>query len=175
MDTKKLDLIAVCIIILIFAFTYFAFISESRAKIALLEETENMLMENVTASGDMTLELDRIKEEIDSIHKNLERFDRQLPKEKRIYDFLVEIDKLARDNSVTLESITPGTLQKGTLYSRVPIHISGNAGFKDFYRFLFRLENIPRITKIEGLQVKGLPEGNRTDIEIDLAVFVGGK
>ena len=175
MNNRKLDLIASGIIILIFVFTYFAFISTSRAKVAVLKETKNMLLKDVTASGDMTLEMARIAEEIDSIHNNLEKFDRQLPKEKRIYDFLVEIDKLARDNSVTLESITPGTIEKGMLYSRVPINISGNSGFKDFYRFLFQLENIPRITKIEELRVKSLPEGNKCKIEMDLAVFVGGK
>ena len=122
----------------------------------------------------MTHELERIAEEIDYIQNNLEDFDRQLPEEKRIYDFLVEIDNLAKNNNVQLEGITPGKLIKGTLYSQVPVAISANSGFRDFYRFLFQLENMPRITMTEGLIVTSLPKGNRCSIEMDLAVFVGG-
>lgn len=175
METRRIDMIAAGIILLIFVVTYFAFIKESRAKVASLRETETMLQEHLDSSGDMSSALNGIKEEIEAIHRNLEKFDKRLPKEKRIYDFLVEIDKLGRDNRVELQSISPGKLETGSLYSKVPIRISGNAGFRDFYTFLYRLEKMPRITKIEGLKVNNLPEGGRTNIEMNLAVFVSGK
>ena len=175
MDNRRIDMIAAGIILMIFAVTYFAFIKESRAKVAALRETETMLQEHLNSSGDMSSAMDSIKQEIEAIHRNLEKFDQRLPKEKRIYEFLVEIDKLASNNRVELASISPGKLEKGTLYSQVPIRISGNAGFRDFYRFLYQLENIPRITKIEGLKVDNIPEGSGTHIEMNLAVFVSGK
>jgi Tfp pilus assembly protein PilO len=174
MDNKKIDLLAAGIIIVLFVFAYFAFFKGGWANAADLKEKEKMLLESLDSAADTNLELDRIAEEIDFIQKNLENFDRQLPEEKRIYDFLVEIDKLAKDNSVNLKAIRPGRLEEGTLYSRVPINISGNSRFKDFYKFLFQLENIPRITMTEQLRVKSLPEGNRCDIEMDVSVFVGG-
>ena len=175
MDTRKIDMLAAGILIFLFLSGYFAFLKEGWAKLVVLKEQEAVLSENVSSSGDMALELERIAEEIDYIQKNLEDFDRQLPEEKRIYDFLVEIDNVAQKNRVKLESITPGKLEKGALYSRVPVVISANSGFSDFYTFLFQLENIPRITMTEGLRITTLPKGSRCNIEMDLAVFVGGK
>ncbi len=174
LDIKKIDLIAAGIIILLILLAYFVFLKEGWAKVAVLKKNEIMLKEKVNSAGGISLELDRIKEEIDHIKRKLEKFERQLPEEKKIYDFLVNIDKLAKENNVTLKAVRPGKLEKGTLYSRVPISISGNAGFKDFYKFLFQLENIPRINMMESLRITGLPEGNRCDIEMDLAVFVSG-
>jgi len=175
MDERNINYLSAGIIVFLLIISYFAFLKDGWAKLAVLKEQEAVLSENVTSSADMALELERIAEEIDDIQKNLEDFDRQLPEEKRIYDFLVEIDNLAQRNSVQLEGITPGKLEKGTLYSWVPIAISANSEFSDFYTFLFQLENIPRITMTEGLKVSSLPKENRCKIEMDLAVFVGAK
>jgi Tfp pilus assembly protein PilO len=175
MDAKKIDSLSAGILIILLVFGYFAFLKEGWAKLGVLKEQEAVLSENVSSTGEMARELERIAEEIEYIHKNLEDFDRRLPEEKRIYDFLVEIDDLAQRNNLQLESITPAKLEKGTLYSRVPIVISANSGFRDFYRFLYQLENIPRITMTEGLKITSLPKGNRCKIKMDLVVFVGGK
>jgi Tfp pilus assembly protein PilO len=166
MDSRKIDLLSAGIIIILIVFGYFAFLKDGWAKLVVLKEQE---------AGDMAPELKRIAEEISLIQNNLEEFDRQLPDEKRIYDLLVEIDNLAQRNSVQLEGITPGKLEKGTLYSRVPLAISANSKFRDFYTFLFQLENIPRITMTEGLRVTSLLKENRCKIEMDLTVFVGAK
>ncbi len=175
MDTRKIDSIAAGIILFIFVFVYFAFIKESRTKVAVLKEEEAVLLENLNSAGDMNFQLDRIIDEIDYIQKNLEAFDRQLPEEKRMYDFLTEIDKLAKKNNIQLKDIRPGKLEKEALYSKIPVNISGTSGFKDFYRFLFQLENIPRITKMERLLINNVHEGYKCNIEMDLAIFVGRK
>jgi Tfp pilus assembly protein PilO len=174
MDKRKIDLLAAGIIIVLLITGYFAFLKDGWAKLVVLKDQKTVLSEKVRSTGDMALALERINREIDYIQKNLEDFDRQLPDEKRIYEFLVEIDGLAKQNHVKLEDITAGKLEKGTLYSWVPVTISANAGFRDFYRFLFQLEHIPRITMSKGLSVKSLTEGKGCNIEMDLAVFVGG-
>lgn len=174
MDTRRIDLIAAGIIIFILVFVYFGFIKDSRARAAELKEKEAMLFVNLNAAGDMNLELERIAGEIDYIQKNLEAFERQLPEEKRMYDFLKEIDSMANENKLELKAISPGKLERKKLYSRVPVTISAISGFKTFYRFLFQLENIPRITRMESLQVKKLPGGNSCKIEMNLALFTGG-
>jgi Tfp pilus assembly protein PilO len=175
MNERNINFLSAGIIIFLLIFGYFAFLKDGWAKLVVLKEQEAVLSENVSSTSDMALELDSIAEEIDYIQKNLEDFDRQLPEEKRIYDFLVEIDNLAQKNRVQLEGITPGKLEKGTLYSRVPIAIAANSEFRDFYTFLFQLENIPRITMTDSLRVTNLSKGNRCNIEMNLIVFVGGK
>ena len=174
MDIRKIDLAAVIIIVILFVIAYFAIFKEGREKVAALKEDEVRLAAVLSSADDMNLELDRIADEIDYIQQNLEQFDRQLPEEKRVHDFLVEIDGLAKKNLVNLESITPGKLEKKTLYSRLPIKIAGSSDFMNFYRFLFQLENIPRITKTDSLKITRRRNENMCDIEINLAVFVGG-
>ncbi len=173
MDIRRIDLLAAGIIIMILVLAFFALFKEDRAKAAVLEENKNVLLERLRSADDVTPQLDKIKIEINEIQKNLDEFDRQLPEEKRIHNFLIEIDRLAKNNRVALEEIRPGRIEKGTLYSRLPIKILGNSGFKDFYRFLFQLENIPRITMMENLRISKLPEEERCYIDMELSVFVG--
>ena len=173
LDTKKIDFISIGIIVLLIVFWYLFFLKDGWAKLTVLKEQEAVLSENVSAQNEMTIEMERIGVEINDIQKNLELFDRQLPKEKRIYDFLVEIDNLAQQNKVQLEGITPGNMQKGALYWKLPISIKAISGFRDFYTFLYQLENIPRITMTEGLSVTRLSKENSCTIELNLAVFVG--
>lgn len=158
---------------MIFVLAFFALFKESRAKASVLEANKSQLLERLRSVDDMTPQLDKIKKEINEIQKNLDDFDRQLPKEKRIHNVLIEIDRLAENNGVALETISPGKLEKGRLYSRLPIKILGNSGFKDFYGFLFELENIPRITMMENLRISKFPETERCYIDMELSVFVG--
>ena len=173
MDTKKIDFISIGIIVLLIVFGYLLLLKDGWTRLTVLKEQETVLSENVSTQNEMTIKMERIGDEIDDIQNNLEHFDRQLPKEKRIYDFLVEIDNLAQKNNVQLEGITPGTMQKGALYWKLPISISAISNFKDFYTFLFQLENIPRITMTEGLNIKHLSKDKQCKIDINLAVFVG--
>ncbi len=174
MDIRKIDIAGVVIIVILFVLAYFAIFKEGREKIAVLKQDEIRLAEALRSAGDMNPELDKISGEIDSIQKNLEKFDKQLPEEKRVHDFLVEIDAIAKKNSVSLKSISPGKLEKKDLYSKLPIRIAGTAEFKNFYKFLFQLENIPRITMTDSLRITKILEGSLCDLEINLSVFVGG-
>ncbi|UCH81613.1 MAG: type 4a pilus biogenesis protein PilO [Nitrospiraceae bacterium] len=173
LETKKIDFISIGIIVLLIVFGYLFFIKDGWATLSVLKEQEAVLSENVSAQNEMAIEMERIGDEINDIQKNLELFDRQLPKEKRIHDFLVEIDNLAQKNKVQLEGITPGNMQKGALYRKLPISIKAVSGFRDFYTFLFQLENIPRITMTEGLSVTRFSKDKSCTIELNLAVFVG--
>jgi len=174
MDIRKIDFLAAGIIVMIFALAFFTLFREGRAKAAALKEERNTLVENLSSTGDMNPEFDRITKEINDIQKNLSNFDGQLTGRERIYGFLEDIDSLARQNRLDLKDIKPGMIEKGDLYSRIPLNISGNSGFKDFYKFLFQLENILRIVRIEGLRVRRAPEGNTCDIEMALTVFISG-
>jgi len=174
-DIKKIDILAAGIIITIFTLAFFAFFRESRAKEASLNENKNMLSEQLRSTGDIDLKLEKITEEINDIQKDLDNFDRLLPGREQIYSFLDDIDSLARQNNVRLRDIRPGTIEKGDLYAQIPVNISGNAGFKEFYGFLYQLENIPRITRLDRLKVGKSPEEKTCDIEMTLTVFIGGK
>ncbi|MBI5740454.1 MAG: type 4a pilus biogenesis protein PilO [Nitrospirae bacterium] len=175
MDIRKIDLLAAGIIVMIFALAFFVFFREGRAKTAALKEERNMLLENLSSAGDMKPEFDGITREINDIQKDLNNFEAQLTGRERIYGFLEDIDGLAGQNRLDLRDIRPGMIEKGELYSRIPINISGNSGFRDFYKFLFQLENIPRIVRIDSLRARRAPEGDTCDIDMALTVFISGE
>lgn len=175
MTKRKIDITAISMIILIMLFAYLAVIKGNKAKADILAEENSVLLSKFRSAAEIELQIGRVVGEIDSIQKNLEAFSSQLPEEKRIYDFLKDIDNLAKKNNIHLKSIRPGVLENKAIYSKVSVTISGTSEFKDFYRFLFQLENIPRITKVEHLHINKPQGGEGCDIEMDLAVFVGGK
>ncbi len=181
MNTKQIDIAAVTVLVLLLTLSYFTLFRAERARVADLKEKEKVLSEKLVKAGDMHVELNRMQEEIDAIQRRLEEFDRRLPEEKRIYDFLRTIDRLARKQGIRMETIAPGALERESLYVRIPIKITASARFPDFYRFLYELEQIPRITRTDGLRIDRSPAAGSEDhtenlckIALDLAVFVGG-
>ncbi len=182
MDRKKVDFVAAGVIVLLLVTAYFTLFRAERVRVAHLREKKDSLSEKLQQAGEMNLALDRIGGEIAEIRRNLADFDRRLPEEKRIYDFLRSIDQLASQSDVTMESLTPGPLEKESLYSRMMVKIAARGRFPDFYRFLSRLEGLPRITRLVGLRIKrvdsqgaGAGEIERLcNFEMDLAVFVSG-
>jgi len=182
MDRRKVDFVAIGVMVLLLVTAYFTLFRAERDRVAQLREKKKFLSEKLQQAGEMDLAMDRIHDEIVEIRRNLADFDRRLPEEKRIYDFLRSIDGLAAKSHVTMESLVPGPLEKRSLYSRMEVKIAARGRFPDFYRFLSRLEGLPRITHLTGLRIKGVdPRGARDGaterlcaVEMDLAVFVSG-
>jgi Tfp pilus assembly protein PilO len=181
MNTKQIDISAIAILVLLLTLSYFTLFRTERARVTDLKEKEKVLSETLAKAGDMHVELNRMQEEINTIQMRLEEFDRRLPEDKRIYDFLRTIDRLAENHGIRMDSIEPGAIERESLYIRIPIKITASARFPDFYRFLYQLEQIPRITRTDGLRISRSPERgpeasgeNLCKIEIELAVFVGG-
>ncbi len=181
MDKTRIDLTAIGILAIIICAAYFTFFRAERSRVAVLRQEEAALTETLAARGGTELALDKIAEEIRTIQSNLEQFEQQLPGESRIHDFLRTLDTLAREARVELTAITPQGAVREARYSRIPVMISGRARFTDFYRFLYQLERIPRITKVQSLNVSRSREGRTgaggdpfCDIRVNLSVFVSG-
>ncbi len=174
MDIRKIDLVSLGIIIFLMVTAYLTLFKTDRTKIATLKEQEKRLTEKLDLAGDMSVAMDKISLEIEKIQRNLEAFNQQLPSQKRIHDFIRSIDKLADQNGVQLEAIDPGEMQRASLYTRIPIKIAARSGFQSFYEFLYQLEKIPRITRMERLRIDRPADQDRCHIELALAVFIGG-
>ena len=147
--TKKIDMAAAGLIVVIVLLSYFLFFRTERLRIHALEQEKTALSEKLNASGGATLALDRMTEEIQTIQANLDHFENQLPDEGRIHDFLRILDRLARNHGVHLQSVTPGTRVDENRHARILVSIAARSGFGNFYRFLYALEGIERITKFD--------------------------
>jgi type IV pilus assembly protein PilO len=170
---KQIDVVALAVILLIIMAAYFLIFREERLKVTELREQEVLLTEQLTTAGETRGKLDQISDEIERIEDSLHEFDSNLPSDKRIHDFLRTVDNLAKANNVHIASIKPGALQMESLYLKIPVSISAEARFLDFYNFLHDLENVPRINKVEELTIERLPGGDACSIEMQLAVFMG--
>jgi len=179
--TKKIDIAAAGLIVVIILLSYFVFFRTERLRIHALEQEKTALSQKLDAGGGATLALDRMTEEIQTIQANLDHFENQLPEEGRIHDFIRTLDRLARKHGVQLQAVTPGAKVNENRYARIPVSIAARSSFPDFYRFLYQLEGIERITKVERLKVNRPSERDTAtetsslcDIQIDLAVYVSG-
>ncbi len=180
MDAKKVDYIGTVMVSLLILIAYFSLFKVERTKIRELKRKEKVLTEKLDRSFDTNQELSRISSEIDHIREDLESFDRRLPGTLKIYDVIRTIDGLARKSGLQVRSIRPGSREEGRLYSRVPITISLEGAFPRLYRFLYQLEKIPRITRVEEVSVhrSGPDSSDRADrvfchAEMVLSLFVG--
>ncbi|MDX1764151.1 MAG: type 4a pilus biogenesis protein PilO [bacterium] len=179
--TKRIDMVATGLIVTIVLLSYFFFFRTERLRIHALEEEKAALSQTLEAGGGATLALDKMSEEIQRIQTNLDHFENQLPEEGRIHDFLRTLDRLAQNHGVQLQAVTPAAKVEANRYAKIPVTITARSSFPAFYRFLYQLEGIERITKVERLQVNRSSKGrveleapNLCDIQMDLAVYVAG-
>ena len=170
MKITKVDVIAAAAIGVGLA-AAFLFFNKEVKEYAFLKKQENRIAEELTVHKDTRRGLKGLEGEIELIRTRLDEFDQRLPRRKEIDSFLRQICSVAEEAGLGIAMIKPRTLEEEDLYSRVPVQIEAEGTFTDFYRFIYKLDQIPRLSTVESLAIDGSSDGS-CKIRLDLSIFV---
>jgi Tfp pilus assembly protein PilO len=115
-----------------------------------------------------------INEEMGLYRQRLEEFEKQLPSSARMDEFLKGFSGVAAGCRVQIDDIHPKSLSAGPMYYRKPILVSARARFLDYFRFLMRLQEYARITRIKRLDVTAEPHHDLCTFEMTLLIYASG-
>jgi len=170
MKITKVDIVAVATIVVSFVVS-FLFINRQLKDYSYFKEQEHKIAEELTMHKDTRRGIEGIEREIESIRSRLNEFDQRLPKRKEIDTFLRQIWQVAGETGIGINVIQPRGMGEEELYSTLPVHIEAEGRFPDFYRFIYKLDRIPRLSTINSMSIDGDSKG-LCRIKLDLSIFI---
>jgi type IV pilus assembly protein PilO len=101
-----------------------------------------------------TAGIEDLNRKIDELSKAIEFFESKLPQEKEIDTILKEVWQIAEANSLQTRTVKTLRSERGPNYSEQPIQMSLQGDFNGYYSFLLALEKLPRITRINEMNLQ---------------------
>jgi len=110
-------------------------------------------------------------ENVEDMKRRFKDFDRRLPRQQELAGFLKELSSVATPEQLDSQVIQPDEPRRGELYSCLPITLGFQSDFASVVRFLDKLENMTRLTRIDSLQMAPVEEGKDT-IDVNMQVNI---
>ncbi len=96
----------------------------------------------------------KFEEELKLDEERLEKVNEKLPREKELPELLGELAELATPfPTKDYVSVVPGDLQDTGPYYKLPLNINMQCTYSNLQDYLRRLESLPRLVKIESVEV----------------------
>jgi Tfp pilus assembly protein PilO len=140
-------------------------LDQLRARIASDQRELNANQSRVTTLPAVALEVDRLR-------VSLENFDRRLPRQPELADFLKNINQLSRQTALQKLSVRQEAPLRLDLFSEQPIVMRFEGDFQEVWSFLRQIETLPRLTRVRSVQLKGLDSKLGTvDVQLALNIY----
>jgi len=146
-------------------------IAQSRREITAMEATLTRLDRLAGAVGD-------VRTAIDEAEGRLADFRRNIPDAEEVDDLLAEMHRIGDRNSLRFASIRAANQAEVQGHLEIPLNMEVRGDFPGIYRFLVDLERLPRIVRVQSLEMERHMTKGRNDDEdrsqgdLDVAVTV---
>jgi Tfp pilus assembly protein PilO len=108
---------------------------------------------------------------VDKLRVRLERFDKKLPKQQELGQFIKDITTLSRHSSLRKIDVRPGPAHRTELYSELPISFSFEGDFMDVFSFIRQTEDMQRLTRVRSVEIKN--HNNKPgEVEVQLSMTI---
>lgn len=122
-------------------------IEQSRQEIAKMETT-------LVRLDQLTREVGDVREAISEAEVRLAEFRQNIPDADEVDDMLAEIHRIGERNSLSIASIRALKQTEDQGYAEIPLSMQIEGQFKGLYRFLIDLERLPRIIRVQNLELE---------------------
>lgn len=126
-----------------------------------LSAKEQVALNELNTAKATYSQLEELKRTSRKTENELLRVDRKAPEETELPALLIQIEDISGKAGITFMSIKPSEPIQQTDYAEVPLEIQINGYFFSLLDFIYRLEKLPRIINVTGIEIKegkvGLP------------------
>ena len=98
------------------------------------------------------------RRELATLDGALAAFDAAIPPDQQIGAFLEKLDQIARESGLSDKSVKPADPVIGAQVACLPIDVNVTGRFAAMYEFLQRVESLPRVARIQRLELSGADE-----------------
>ncbi|NLF29943.1 MAG: type 4a pilus biogenesis protein PilO [Planctomycetes bacterium] len=122
--------------------------------------------------ADKARTIPQLQAEVERLKGEFHNFDRRLPGQQELGEFLREISSTGEAGHLTNQVIKPGNPSSGSLYNRLPILIDFRCSFDELVQFLGRLNDMTRLTQVEQIQMTPVAEGEQMlDVHMQVNIY----
>ena len=151
----------------------FAFFLPQTAEIAEAKSELHRVRSGLMRSAEFSRQLSELHERQDKYTAALARLDEKVPAEETLDRFLTSVSRLLAEEKLRAGTLEPQAPVVGQRLREIPLKLACAGPFERLYRFLVRLERLPRIKRINEVTVSS-PQ-NASDgpvrLSIQLSVF----
>ncbi|MHC4985873.1 MAG: type IV pilus inner membrane component PilO [Planctomycetota bacterium] len=109
--------------------------------------------------------------EVEAMRRRYKDFDRRLPKQKELGEFLRDISSHLAAESLSNQVIEPGSPKRSELFHTLPIVLRFEGTYLEMARFLKRLDEMERLTRVERLHLVRQPESDQLEAELQINIY----
>ena len=158
--------------ILIAVILCFSLYSSRHKVVAEILENKQKIDKELQRKNSAEEQLASLKIGMKSLKKKLAAYENRLPHKIRIEDFIRQIEKVEKKSGFLISGIKPHPPIEKELYSEVPITLKADASYDETYKFISYLKDIPRVNRIESVNIKKINGGtNQCEVKIELKIF----
>ena len=169
--THALGLISVAITGVLFYAIFYSPLHEAQLdQIHRIEQLTKLIAESRAAkvrSGQLERELELLTQHVASVRE-------RIPDVSNEAEMLRQLTTIAADSDFVVSDYRRGRFQQEGLHSRFEIGITGEGNYLSICKFLDGIDRLPRVNRIERLQVSTVAEGDTYPINLTISVFYGG-
>ncbi len=132
------------------------------------QETATALERDKTRATELAL----IRGEVTRMTEQLNYFNRRLPNQQELGQFLKDVSGYARSSGLDGATFQPQKPVQGELYVRMPIEMHFQGRFSDLYGFLRQAKNMTRLTHVREMTVRNDKDlGGRCAIDMTMTIY----
>jgi len=166
-----IDVAGVVLILAAITGTYFLGIQKKASELDRIADEHRKMREAIVANETLADREARMNENLELLTAALEDYERQMPPEPKLDDFIGQLHEVARAKSVELASVRPGEPVERERYAVLPLQVRADASFAELYEFLYAMSQVPRINKLDRISVHR-SGGNGLSVDLTLHIFM---
>jgi|SRR6266516_2760117 len=144
---------------------------KAQTKIAGMERKTEEKLKALADLERATSGVSDVDKKVAELEEAIKFFEKKLPQERDIDQILKEVWNMAEKNQLTTRTIKTMKSQRGAAYSEQPIEMSLSGNFNGFYDFLLKLEKLPRLTRVNQLNLDKI-SGKEGEMEAKLTLSI---
>lgn len=155
---------------------YYYLLTPQISRISLLRKNITQKKAEIQKARNMIAKKPQLEREFQTVQRLIKEYQKRMPGEDKIPDFLSSLTDIANEHKVKLMSIDPGKLKtsgKASIYTEYPIALGIKGGYHQIARFVNKLENLERFVKINHISITSDKEDAlKHNADIYLSIFI---
>ena len=113
----------------------------------------------------------QLMREVNAMRCRYKDFDRRLPQRRELGEFLRDISNHLAAENLSNQLIEPGSPTRSELFHTLPIVLKFEGSYLEMARFLKRLDEMERLTRVEKLRLVRQPESDLLEAELQINIY----
>jgi Tfp pilus assembly protein PilO len=129
------------------------------------------LDELLKSSAEIRAQTRDIRRQIDAAEARIVSLAARIPAAPHEADFLGQMTALAHEVDLEIQDYRPGVVRLLERHGEMEVQFNAQGTYTAICRFLHRTEELPRLCRINRLEIKAPPTGDKAQIDLALLIY----